>query len=257
MSKFVDKLQLLSKSSAPSIGFHPAVSELKSSAMLLIAALAGVDAKGVGVVADSKVDAWLALSGSFTARIIRKVVDATGDVPFGVFVKGMSENKINELVSSGCDFMVFDVKMPGVSLHKEGIGKFLMIEPSLEQGLVRAINNLDIDGVFINRAEESFITVEHLLIYQRFSDLVNKPVIIILPSLIMGAELSNLWQIGIAGVVAPPSQPTETLAELRKMIDNLPQGGNRRRGNGGVILPHYGGGVDIEEEEEEEEEEEI
>ena len=52
MSKFVDKLQSLSKSSATPIGFHPSISKLKSPAMLLIAGLSGRQVKEAKIVAD-------------------------------------------------------------------------------------------------------------------------------------------------------------------------------------------------------------
>lgn len=180
------------------------------------------------------------------------MVEAAGDVPLGVFVKDVSEEKVNELMGLGCDFIVFDVKTSAVVATGERIGKFLMVEPSLEQGLVRAINSLDMDGVFINRGKESFITIEHLLICQRFCELLGKPLVVTLPSLVTSAELSNLWQIGIDGIVIPSAQPKEEVTELRKMIDNLPKEAKRRRGKIGVILPRLGGDVVGEEEEEEE-----
>ena len=252
MSKFVDKLQRLSKSLAPSLGFHPAASESKSSAMLLIAGLSEVDVKEAKIVANVNADAGLILNQSFNTKIIKQMVEAAGDVPLGVFVKDSGEEKVNELVGLGCDFVVFDVKMSAVALQGEGIGKFLMVEPSLDQGLIRAINSLDVDGVFINRGKESFITVEHLLIGQRFRELLSKPLVVTLPSLVTSAELSNLWQIGIDGIVIPPAQPKEALTELRGIIDNLPKEAKHRRGKIGVILPYYGGDIAVEEEEEEE-----
>ena len=254
MSKLVDKLQQLSESSVPSIGFHPTVHESKGSAMLLMVGLSGADVKEAKVAVDINADAVLMLNQSFNTKLIKQIVEAVGDIPLGVFVKGISEKKMSKLTSSGCDFIVFDVKMPAIALQEETIGKFLMVEPSLEPGLLRTINSLDVDGVFINRGEESFVTVEHLLICQRFCELLSKPLVVILPSSVTSAELSNLWQIGIDCVVTPPAQSEETLAELRRMIDNLPKEAKRRRGKAGVILPHYGGDVTLEEEEEEEEE---
>jgi len=253
MSKFVDKLQRLSKSSAPSIGFHPAASESESSAMLLIAGLSGVDVKEAKVVADSNADAGLILNQSFDTETVKQMVEAVGDIPLGVFVKDVSQDKVNELVGSGCDFVVFDIKVPGAVLQQEDVGKFLMIAPSLEQSLVRAINGLEVDGVFINRGEESSITVEHLLIYQRFSELLNKPLVVTLPSLVTSGELNNLWQAGIDGIVIPPAQPIEVFAALRRMAANLSKEAKRRRGKVGVILPQYGEDMVIEEDEEEEE----
>ena len=253
MSKFVGKLQRLSKSSTPSMGFHPAASESKSSPMLLVAGLSGADIREAKIVADSNVDAGLILRQTSKIEDIRQVARAMGDVPLGVLVKDVGREETAKLVDLGCDFVVFDIKTPAIALCEEGIGEFLMIAPSLDQGLVRAINNLDVDGVFISRGEESFITVEHLLICHRFCELLNKPVLISLPSLVTGAELSTLWQTGIDGIVAPQEQPAEALAELRKMIDDLPRGAKRRRGKLDVVVPYAGGGIAEEEEEEEEE----
>jgi hypothetical protein len=255
MSKFVDKLQSLSKSSTTSIGFHPSVSELKGQAMLLIAGLSGTQVKEAKIVADVNTDAGLILSEGPSARVVKQMVETVGDVPLGVFVKGMSEEKINELTSWGCDFVVFDIRIPAAVLHKEGIGKFLMIEPSLDQGFVRAINSLELDGVFISsRGGDSFIAVEHLLVCRRFVELLEKPVMITLPSLVTKTELTSVWQAGVDGIVALPVQSIEALTELKKMIDDLPRGARGGRAKVGVRLPHYGEGVAEKEDEEQEEE---
>ena len=254
MSKFVDKLQSLSKSSTTPIGFHPPVSELKSPAMLLIAGLSGTQIKEAKIVADVNADAGLILDEGPSASIVKQMVQAVGDVPLGVFVKGMGKEKIDELANLGCDFVVFDIRIPAAVLHKEEVGKFLMIEPSLDQGFVRAINSFEVDGVFISsRGEDSFVAVEHLLVCRRFVELLEKPVIMALPSLVTKAELTSLWQAGVDGVVAPPMQSVETLAELKKMIGDLPGGARGRRAKAGVILPQYGGVVAGEEDEEQEE----
>ena len=258
MSKFVDKLHNLSKSLASPIGFHPSAREPKGSAMLLIAGLSGAEVKEAETVAGVNVDAALVLNQGFDTKIVKQMIKTLGDVPLGVLVKEISEEKVKELVDLGCDFVVFDIKVPVETLHKEGIGKSLMIVPSLDHGLVRAINSLDIDSVFLGCGDDSFITVEHLLIYQRFGELLDKPLIVILPSLVNSDVLSKLRDAGVGGVVTPTAQPSEAFIELRKVIDNLPQKAERRRAS--AILPRYGGGVPIgegQEEEEEEEEEEM
>jgi hypothetical protein len=253
MSKFVDKLQSLSKSSTMPIGFHPSVSELKSPAMLLIAGLSGTQVKEAKILADVNADAGLILSEGLSAKAVKQIVEAVGNVPVGVFVKGMSEEKINELGSVGCDFVVFDVRIPAAVLRKEGVGKFLMIESSLDQGLVRAINSLDVDGVFINsKSGDSFVAVEDLLVCRKFVELLEKPVMITLPSLVTKAVLTNLWQVGVDGIVAPSTQSVEALTELRKMTSDLPRGTRGRRAKAGVVLPHYGEGMAGEEDEEQE-----
>jgi hypothetical protein len=253
MSKFVDKLQTLSKSSTMPIGFHPSVSELKNPSMLLIVGLSGTQVKEAKIAADVNADAGLILSEGPSAKVVKQMAEAVGNIPLGVFVKSMNEEKINELTSLGCDFVVFDIKIPATILHKEGVGKFLMIEPSLDQGLVKAINSLEVDGVFIiSRGGDSVVAVEHLLVCRRFVELLEKPVMMALPSLVTKAELTSLWQVGIDGIIAPSTQLVEALAELKKMIDELPKRARGRRAKTGVILPHYGSGVDREEDEEQE-----
>ena len=253
MSKFADKLQSLSKSSTAPIGFHAAVSEVRNPAMLLVVRLSGTQVKGARIVAEVNADAGLIVSEGISANTIGQVIEAVGNVPLGVFVRGMSQKEVDELVSLGCDFVVFDIKGAAGILSKKEVGKFLMIEPSLDQRLVRATNSFEVDGVFISSGGDSVMAVEHLLVCRRFVELLEKPVIMTLPSLATKEELTGLWQAGVDGVVAPSTQSAEALAGLKRIIGDLPRGARGRRGRAGVVLPHYGGGV-VEEEDEQEEE---
>jgi hypothetical protein len=253
MSKFADKLRGLSKSSTAPIGFHAAVSEVKSPAMLLIVGLSGTQVKEARIVADVDADAGLIVSEGTGAKTVRQVVEAVGNVPLGVFVKGMNEKEIDELVSLGCDFVVFDIRGAAAILRKKEVGRFLMVEPSLDQGLVRAINRFEVDGVLISSGGDSVMAVEHLLVCRRFVELLEKPVIMTLPSLATKEELTSLWQAGVDAVVAPSTQSTEALAELKKMIGDLPRGAKGRPGKASAVLPHYGGDMAGREDEDQEE----
>jgi len=252
MSKFAHKLQSLPKSSTAPIGFHPAVSEVRSPTMLLIVGLSGTQVKEAKIVADVNADAGLIVSEGTSAKTIGQVVEAVGNIPLGVFVRGMSQKEMDELASLGCDFVVFDIRGAAAILRKKEVGKFLMMEPSLDQGLVRAINSFEVDGVFVSSGGDSMMAVEHLLVCRRFVELLEKPVIMTLPSLATKEELTSLWQAGVDGVVAPSAQSAEALAELKRMIGDLPRRARGRQARAGVVLPHYGGGVIGEEDEQEE-----
>ena len=256
MSKFVDNLHNISKASVSSIGFHATTHREKSSPMLLIAGLAGTGVKSAEAIASVNVDAGLVLNGDFKKGGLKRMIKVLGNIPLGVVVNETAKDKLDELIGSGCDFVVFDMRTPVAVLEKEEVGKFLMIEPSIDMGMVKAINSLDVNGVFINKGEEPFITVKQVLICQRFSELLDKPLLVTLPSIITSAELSNLWKAGVDGIVVPPAQPVEAFSNLRKMINKLPSETNRRQAKVGVVLPRYGGDVAGEEEEGEEEEEE-
>lgn len=253
MSKFVDKLQRASRSSATTIGFRPSIAESRDPAMLLIAGLSGTQVKEAKILAEVNADAGLILSEEPSGRAVRQMVEAVGDVPLGVLVRDMDEQKMNELADSGSDFLVFDIKAAATVLHKEKLGKFLAIEPSLDQGLIRAINSLEVDAVFVGvPGADSMITVERLLVYRRFVELLEKPVVAALPASITKAELRSLWQAGICGVVSSSTRSAAALKELGKMIRDLPRGPRSRPAKAGVTLPHYD--VDVAREEEEEQE---
>ena len=249
MSKFAEKLQSLSKSSTAPMGFHAAVSKVKSPSMLLIVELSAAQVKEAKMVTEVNADAGLIMSEGSSAQVLKQMIEAASNVPVGVFVKGVSEKETTELASLGCDFVVFDIKGAAGVLSKKELGKFLMIEPSLDQGLVRAINSFEVDGVFVGGGGDSPVAVEHLLVYRRFVEVLEKPVIITLPSLATKEELTNLRQAGVSGVIAASGQSVEALAELKKTIDALPREARGRRSRAGVVLPQYSGSVVDEEDE--------
>jgi len=254
MSKLVDKLLELTKSSSTPIGFGHSISEQKGSAMLLVARVPGRKLDEVKIVADASVSAALICGEGPSTKVAGQMAKALGDIPLGVFVSGMNEEEVHELAGVGCDFVVFDISMPTSILQEEGVGKILMIEPSLEQGFVKAINSVDVDGVFITSGNEhTSIDVEHLLVCRRFVEIIERPVIIDLPSSVTTAELTVLRQTGIVGLVASSQQSVETLRELGKTINELPEKTKSRRARTNVRLPHYGGSVSGDEDEEQDE----
>ena len=254
MSRFVERLNTISRSSGTPIGFHSAVSALKMPAVLLIVGLSGTQVKEAKTLADINTDGGLILSEGTSTKSVRQIVEAAGDVPVGVCVKDMGGEKLDELGNAGCDFMVFDVKAPATVLHKEGVGKFVMIEPTLDQGLVRAINGFELDGVLITAGRgDSVVALEHLLVCRRFVELLEKPVIMALPSIVSESELTGLWLAGVDGIVTPAMQSVEALTGLKKMIGDLPRGARGRRAKVSVMLPRSSEGVVGQEDEEQEE----
>jgi hypothetical protein len=220
--------------------------------MLFVVGLSEAQVKETGTVADLAADAGLIVSRGTGAKTVKQAVEGAGDVPLGISMKGMREKEIDELVSLGCDFAVFDIGEPAAILGKKKLGRFLAIEASLDQGLVRAINSFELDGILIGGGD-SVMTVERLLVCRRFVELLEKPVIVMLPSFVSKEELVNLWQAGVDGVVSAPAQSSEALAELKRMLSDLPKRTRTRRIAAEVVLPRYGGYMGGEEDDQEEE----
>jgi hypothetical protein len=149
--------------------------------------------------------------------------------------------------------VVFGLKTPLEAVNRDGLGRVLKIEPSLEPGLIRAINSLplEIDGVMIT-GDEPAITIERLLIYQRFTELLNKPLLVSLNSAITEDELSALFNAGVNGLVLPETLSADVFAKLKKSAAGLSRAA-RRKTKAAALLPRVSGELETEVEEEEDE----
>jgi hypothetical protein len=257
MSKFAEKLQRVYRGAAAPIGFRRST-EAEPPPLLVIANLTKVGAAEAKAIADAGIDAGIVIGAGLDAKSFGQLSKAIGDVPLGLFLGSAEKEEIAQSVDLNCDFVVFGLKTPLEAVSREDVGKFLRVEPSLDSGLVRAINELPltVDGVLV-AGEELSVTVERLLICQRFADLLTKPLLMTVNLSVTSTEISSLFQAGVNGLVLPEKAPTETLAELKKVIASLPKVA-KRQSKGAALLPRLGGGLGAEvqggEEEEEEEE---
>lgn len=250
MSKLVDMLHHFSESS-PQMGFRPTSAKSAAPTMLLIAGIKSKDINEAETIASS-IDAGLIFEPVEGGKL-RQIAEAMGNTPVGMFLGEGSNLEVVEIGASGGDFIVFDMKAPIEALEAKELGKFLAVEMSLGYDLLRAIGELEIDGVLIVNREPT-ITIEHLLFCRRFGALMTKPLLMEVAPSVTKSEINGLWEAGIDGIVASPGQPPEQFSKLREVIADLPRRRKRGRGEIGVALPHYAS-MPAEEEEEEEEEE--
>ncbi len=255
MSKFVDTLQRIYRASAPSMGFRKPGAGAESSALLLVANLTSTNVRDAKAIAGAGIDAGIASTEGIDVAGFGRLASAMGDIPLGLSVESTSPDEIDAYVGSGCDFVVLGLKTPLEAVGKEGIGRILRIDGSLDQGLVRAINDLPlaVDGVLV-AGEECSVTIERLLICQRFAELVDRPLLVTVGLSASSGELGSLCEAGVNGLVLPGGLPAKELAKVKKAIGALPRVSGRKAKRA-ALLPRLGGGPEAEMEEEEEEEE--
>lgn len=251
MSKFAEKLRRTYTGSAPSMGFRKSA-EKEPPPLLLIATITKANVTEANALAG-EIDAVVVRSGDISAKSFGQLVEAWGDIPLGISLESDRKEETAKSIELGGDFVVFGLRMPVESVSKEGLGRILKIEPSLDQGLARAINALplQVDGVLVT-AEGSLITIERLLVYRRFAELLDKPLLVTLGSSVTEDELRSLYGAGVNGVVLPEGFPAEAFADLKKMIVGLSKTAKRKT-RGAALLPQIGGELPAEVEEEEEE----
>lgn len=250
MSKFAEKLEHVYRGTTSPMGFRR-VGEEEIPQVLIITSLSDTSSRA----AKSGAGADAAIIGSKALSIgdIKQLTEVLGEVPLGVVIQSSDPTDINEILKAGCDFVVFDIKTPLAMVNKEGMGKILRIEPTMDLGMARAIAGfpLSIDGVLIGR-EDSILTVESLLICQRYADLLDKPLITTVGVTVTSDELSSLCQAGIKGVVVSSAVSAKALTELKKAITCMPKP-SRRKTKAAPILPRVVSGPESVADEEEEE----
>ncbi|MFC2020907.1 hypothetical protein ACFLU1_03835 [Chloroflexota bacterium] len=262
MSKFIDKLNRLSRGETQAIGFTARASASPKAKIQLVAGLAAESAGSLtGHVAGADAGLLSISKPGAEAEALQKIAQALPDIPWGCWLQGSDKGEIKQLTRAGCDFAVFPAAdTPLTIIENEKTGRILEIEPSLNEGLLRAINQLDIDAVFIagKEQESKALTWQHLMLFRRFADLLTRPLLVTVPSQVTAGELKSLWEAGVAGVVVEVTekQPEDRLKKLRREIDKLEFPSLRRHNRAEALLPRISGESSTATAEDEEEEEE-
>ena len=251
MSKFAEKIQRIYRGIAPAMGFRRSAEE-ESAPLLMVASLSKASAGDAGGLAAAGIDAGILGIKGLSAKSFAQLAEAVGYIPLGISLESAEKDTVAKSIDIGCDFVVFGLKTPLEAVSKEGMGRVLKIESSLEPGLVRAINGLplSIDAVLV-AGDEPAVTVERLLIYQRFAELLDKPLLVALSSMITADELKGLFQAGVNGLMLPEGISAEAVADLKKAAGGLSRIAKRKTG-AAALLPRLGGELETGVEEEEE-----
>ena len=261
MSRFINKLNQLSRAELQPIGFRRTQPVSSKPKMQLVAGLAQENAESLaGYVAGADAGLLHISKLSSGAKILQKISQAMSDIPWGGWLEGGGQAEIKQMTKVGCDFVVFPAtNTPLAILQNDEVGKILEVEASLDEGLLRAVNELPIDAVLIagERREGYFLTWQHLMLFQRFADLLTKPLLVAIPSNVTDNELQAVWEAGVNGVIVEVTveQPQDRLKELRQVIDKLAFPLPRKREKTQPLLPHIDREPSIVTAEEEEEEE--
>lgn len=219
------------------MGFR--VAEGKSRPKMVLVAH-GAGAKTTGA------DAILLTVTKAGAKPPQTLTRSKSAVPWGGWLKEVSASVVKKLGEGGADFVVFPTtSVSSAILEDEKLGKVVELEPSLDAGLLKAIDDLPVDAVMIS-GERSSLTWQDLMFFRRGANILSKPVLVMVSPNITASELQTLCQAGVSGVVVG-----DKIDKLRQMIDKLPAPkASRRRAE--PLLPRMGGGVPTAAEEEEE-----
>jgi hypothetical protein len=257
MSKFIDQLNRVSQVESQTMGFKAAKAVSPKPKIQLVASLAQAEVSDVADYVAGADTGLLPVSG-FTsgAKTIQEISKAVSGIPWGGWLRDGGRGGMKQLVKAGCDFVVFPAADTSLTiLQGDEVGKILQVDASLSEGLLRAINELPVDAVFVAGEQEEghLLTWHHLMLFRRFASLLTKPLLVSVLSNVTTEELQALWDGGVGGVVVDvgAGQPTGVLKELRQAIDKLVLPSSRKQDKTGVLLHHIGREKDAAAEEDE------
>jgi hypothetical protein len=246
MSRLIDELNRLARAVPQPMGFRTERPDSAENRILLIASLAkseAADHLAGSVDGAHAVLLRLAKSG-LAGSTLQKIAMSLPDIPWGGWLEDFSAKKMEALVKAGCDFVVFPATSRVLDTPQDDqVGKILQVEPSLGEGLLRAVNDMPVDAVLAADVCEAGEPVawHHLMILQRLANLLSKPLLVTAPSNITASEIKALWEAGVDGVVVEATGQPGKLRELRQSIGKLTFRPSRKRGKAEALLPHIGG----------------
>jgi hypothetical protein len=246
MSQLIDKLNRASQATSQPMGFGAARTAKSGSRIILIASLAPGDTSRLADGTENADAVLLRLAKShLTANTIQEIAGALPDIPWGGYLEDADTKRAATMVKAGCDFLVFTAASPVTATpQEEKVGKVLQVESTLDDGSLRAINDLAVDAVLITDAYQAdgSIAWHHLIKIQHLANLLTKPLIVPIPLNVSGSELKAIWEAGVDGVVVEAdTEKPEELEELRRAISELPPRSARKRGKAEVLLPRVSG----------------
>lgn len=245
MSRLIDAFHKASQATAPPLGFRAARPEAAAERILLIASL---EPGAGGSPADYLEGASAVLlrrgKSRLTPRAVQTATASLPDIPWGIYLDDSGVKKGEVKVEAGCDFVVFPASgLITTTPPDEKVGRILQIESSMDDGLLRAVNDLPVDAVLIGDTFEGGgpLVWHQLMIFRHLTHLVSKPLIVPVPADVNGEELKALWEAGVDGVVVEvDAAKAGGLKNLRQAIDKLPPRSPHKRERLEALLPRTG-----------------
>ena len=258
MSRLIDELKKADRTSNQPMGFKTSRQSPAGPRLRLIASVAPDSNIPTEVTKGADAVSLLSEKTKPSAEVVKTTKAKFKGIPWGIHLKNTSGNKASSQAEKGCDFVIFPADTPVSAIPSDDdTGRIIELESSLDDGLIRAVNNLPVDAVLITDSfeEDGPLVWHRLMIFQHMTNLLSKPVIINLPLAAAESDVKALWEAGADAVIveADPGKP-DGIQKLRKLIDGLPARTSPKTGSSEALIPYPREAKTTEREAEEEEE---
>lgn len=239
MSVFVERLENLLKGEQQPIGFGARQAVSPGKKIQVVACLSQESGDVDDIITGADAVLLCTSKADTAAGLIEKITAASSDIPCGIWLRGSGKTETKQIAKVKSDFLVFPAAgTPLTAIESYEGGKIVEVEPSVDAGILRTVNTLPVDAVLAggDEKEGDALTVQRLMMFQRFADIVTKPLLVPVPGKVTGKELLALWEAGVSGVVVE-ADGKDRIKKLRQEIDKLDFPSQRRRDRSDVVLP--------------------
>lgn len=241
MSKFIEKLNSFSKKSAPAMGFRKPPEAARQPSMLVAVEFAGKSDEELKALADAGAAAAIIDSAAMTASALAKCLKSCGTMAIGLQIASTKYASAAKLTSPDVDFIVFDLSIPVKAFDSkefEAAGKILTVDPAMEAGLLRTINDLypSINAVMIDMRVAP-LTLENLMNCRKVADFTGQHVIAQVNKSLTRAELMALRDSRVKSLVLPADTTAAEVAGTVNDISELPLMEKKKEQGGIALVP--------------------
>jgi len=256
MSKLAERIRRAMRVDSPPMGFG-AAARVSNPSLLLAALLPSLSPEAAKEAVARGADTCLVAASDAKDREVKEVVEALGEVPCGLHLRRLDGETAGHLAELGIDYAAFEPETAlATALLESNVGHVLSLESDLPDIYLRTLEVLPLDAILL-RHWKGPLTVRQQMELHRISGLARKPLILPVSPQVTGDELQMLREAAVIAIAVEGDSKAafDTLASLRKVIDELPPRRRRREEHGEAILPRVAEAVASAPEEGEEEEE--
>ncbi len=222
MSKLIELIRKLGQQSQQPLGFGALASKAKASPgmALIVTGTASSAAYNLDAIEGNVVDAVILSSDD--AKSIENC-DGIDRHIWGVGPGALSNEDVERLVSSGCDFFVIDPETaPAALVSQTDVSTVVALSGPSDRETSLALRELGVSGSLCRPPTDmSEIAYRDLVAIRRMGASVGGALLVECPSEISGAGLAALKDAGVDGIVVPLSE-TERVMDLAEKIRELP-----------------------------------
>lgn len=234
MSQLQKVIERVQRGEGPRIGFGTLTRE-KPRAMALGALCQDGDSAKAAIEAGADFVVFRAQD----TRGAVEAIKATGEVkaPLGAWLSEVRADDADALAEAGADFVASPLEGTGAeAVDTERLGHILAVTNDLEEGLLRSLGPLGLDGMFVKRPDGE-MTLQQQVEMTRLSALSGMSLLVSTPADISTGALRVLRDSGTVAVVAAEGAAPDDIKGLNERLRSIPVRRSRGRQGETPFIP--------------------